>query len=104
MTRPPAPRTARSSHRATFATVVALAFYVGTAWSSDDVPKPGSQPLDEVVISAQAYDRRTLDHVIIPHSWRESSISSRARYTIGCSQCWRNTEGYAVSAGLKRKS
>ncbi len=65
--RPPASRTARSTHRAIAATVVALAFYVGTAWSSDNAPKPGSQPLDEVVISAQPYDRRTLDHVIIPH-------------------------------------
>jgi hypothetical protein len=39
----------------------------GAADSPDPSSKPKSQSLDEVVISAQKFDRRTLDHVLIPH-------------------------------------
>jgi hypothetical protein len=77
MTHPQASRTARSTRRATFATVVmTLTSYIATAWSSEATPKPASQPLDEVVISAQPYDRRTLDHVIIPHFIESHSAPS----------------------------
>jgi hypothetical protein len=51
-------------------TVFALCAVCGAggarAADPSEVPKPGSQPLDEVVISTQKFDRRTLDRVIVP--------------------------------------
>jgi hypothetical protein len=40
---------------------------VSDAGAADSSSKPKSQPLDEVVISAQKFDRRILFHVLIPH-------------------------------------
>lgn len=54
----------------TFFALVALAGATGIAGSAEPPANPPANPasheLDEVVVSAQKYDRRTLEHVIIP--------------------------------------
>jgi hypothetical protein len=76
MTGRSAPGIVRATHRTLVAAIIALTFNNGVAWSADDASKSGSQQLDEVVVSAHAYDRHTLVHDIVPHFVESHSAPS----------------------------
>ena len=71
-----APGIVRAAHQALIAAVIALTFHGGATWSADEASKPSSQQLDEVVVSAHAYDRHTLVHDIVPHFVESHSAPS----------------------------
>jgi hypothetical protein len=76
MTGRSAPGIVRAAYQALSAAVIALTFCGGGAWSADEASKPSSQQLDEVVVSADAYDRHTLVHDIVPHFVESHSAPS----------------------------
>jgi hypothetical protein len=69
----------------------------GASPPTDQLPPSNSQPLDEVIVSARKFDRRALEHVIIPQFVKSRGAASERIGQIGR---WREIVCPATS-GLK---